>query len=69
MNIKIKLLLVFGLVFVSAIAIGSNMAFELNYTLLTNTDDNINWVSIPYFDNYFQSQNICDDINNVDCAP
>jgi len=70
MSTKVKLFLVLCSVFVAAVAVGSNMAFKLNYTLLTNTDgNNINWVSLPYFDNYTIAPSICNDINNVDCAP
>ena len=69
MSIKAKLFLVLCSVFVAAVAVGSNMAFKLNYTLLTNTDHNdINWVSLPYFNNYTVSENICVDIEFVDCS-
>jgi len=69
MSTKVKLLLVICSVFVAAIAVGSNMGFKLNYALLTNTDNNnINWVAIPYFDNYTAAEDICTDINTVDCT-
>jgi hypothetical protein len=72
MSTKVKLLLVFCSVFVAAIAVGSNMGFKLNYTLLTNTDgNNVNWIAIPYFDNYTTAENVCDDIGGDsagDCA-
>jgi len=69
MSLKGKLFLVVCLVFVAAVAVGSNMAFKLNYTLLTNVDNNnINWVSLPYFDNYTVSEDVCVDINTVDCT-
>jgi hypothetical protein len=45
------------------------MGFKLNYALLTNTaGNNINWVSLPYFDNYTAAEDICTDINTVDCT-
>lgn len=73
MSTRIKLLLVICSVFVAAIAIGSNMGFKLNYTLLTNTDaNNANWVGVPYFYQTSPSaQTVCDDIGgNIagDCA-
>jgi len=70
MSIKAKLFLVICSVFATAVAVGSNMAFKLNYTLLTNTDsNNINWVSIPYFNYYTVAEDVCMDINTVDCTP
>jgi len=69
MTYKVKLLLIVCSVFVAAIAIASNMGFKLNYNLVTNTaGNNVNWVSIPYFDNYSAAEDICTDINTVDCA-
>jgi len=69
MTYKVKLLLIVCSVFVAAIAIASNMGFKLNYNLVTNTaGNNVNWVSLPYFDNYSVAEDICTDINTVDCA-
>ena len=69
MTNKVKLLLIFCSVFVAAVAIASNMGFKLNYNLVTNSaGNNINWVSIPYFDNYTAAEDVCTDINTVDCA-
>jgi hypothetical protein len=68
MSTKVKLLLVICSVFVAAIAVGSNMGFKLNYALATNTDgNNINWVALPYFNNYPDAIAACNDINTVDC--
>jgi len=67
MSTKVKLILIFCSVFVAAIAIGSNMGFKLNYSLATNAaGNNINWVSLPYFDNYSVAEDICTDVNG-DC--
>jgi len=72
MSTKVKLILVICTVFVAAIAVGSNMGFKLNYNLLTNAaNNNINWVAVPYFDNYTTAENVCDDIGGDsagDCA-
>ncbi|OGF62863.1 MAG: hypothetical protein A2Y62_08335 [Candidatus Fischerbacteria bacterium RBG_13_37_8] len=69
MTNKVKLLLIVLSVFVAAVAIASNMGFKLNYALLTNTGgNNANWVSIPYFDNYANANDVCTDINTVDCT-
>jgi hypothetical protein len=69
MSTKIKLLLIICSVFVAAVAVGSNMGFKLNYALATNTDgNNINWVAIPYFNNYLSAAAMCTDINTVDCT-
>jgi len=64
MSTKVKLLLVICSVFVAAIAVGSNMGFKLNYTLLTNTDNNnINWVAVPYHSTAALAENLCTQIN------
>ena len=75
MSTRIKLILVICSVFVAAIAIGSNMGFKLNYTLLTNVDNNnVNWIGLPYFYQNLAAPtaiNLCDDIGGLtagDCA-
>ena len=68
MSIKAKLFLVLCSVFAAAVAVGSNMAFKLNYTLLTNTDhNNINWVSVPYHSTATVAEGLCTQIN-ANCA-
>jgi len=73
MSTRIKLLLVICSVFVAAIAIGSNMGFKLNYTLMTNAaGNNANWIGVPYFYQTAPTANtICNDIGAGaagDCA-
>lgn len=50
------------------IAVASNMGFKLNYGLTTNAvGNNINWVSLPYFNNFTDANGIISDVNG-DCG-
>ena len=70
MGSRIKILfMIWVLIALAGLVSASNMGFKLSYQLQTNTaGNNVNWVSLPYFNSYSKASDIVSDINN-DCGP
>ena len=57
-----------AVVVLAGLAMASNMGFKLNYTLQTNAaGNNLNWVSLPYFNNYTVAEDVVTDVDG-DCG-